>query len=144
MQVCKSGITNARKIWLTRHGESQYNQAALIGGDSLLSTTGEQYAHYLPEVLISRMPKVGRMSKSMLNVLPVVLDAGLAAALCITISIYMSNIQQHPAAKQTLDQCHARPTATSLPGLAVSADVAPLPPILTPPLTRLSTPTHEI
>lgn len=57
-QVCKSGITNARKIWLTRHGESQYNQLALIGGDSGLSTNGDQYAHTLPDVLVQRVPRV--------------------------------------------------------------------------------------
>jgi len=55
--VCKSGLTNARKIWLTRHGESQYNQLALIGGDSSLSTNGEQYANLLPDILMSRVPK---------------------------------------------------------------------------------------
>eukprot|EP01023_Acetabularia_acetabulum_P028978 TRINITY_DN2736_c0_g2_i1.p1 TRINITY_DN2736_c0_g2~~TRINITY_DN2736_c0_g2_i1.p1 ORF type:complete len:323 (-),score=34.71 TRINITY_DN2736_c0_g2_i1:42-1010(-) len=25
MQVCKAGVTHVRKIWLTRHGESEYN-----------------------------------------------------------------------------------------------------------------------
>uniref|UniRef100_A0A383W1K9 6-phosphofructo-2-kinase domain-containing protein n=1 Tax=Tetradesmus obliquus TaxID=3088 RepID=A0A383W1K9_TETOB len=57
MQVCKSGMTNARRIWLTRHGESIYNQKALIGGDSSLSPNGAAYAEVLPEVILSRLPK---------------------------------------------------------------------------------------
>jgi 6-phosphofructo-2-kinase/fructose-2,6-biphosphatase len=56
-EVCKSGMTNARKIWLTRHGESVYNQKALIGGDSPLSVNGRAYADVLPEVIMSRLPK---------------------------------------------------------------------------------------
>jgi 6-phosphofructo-2-kinase/fructose-2,6-biphosphatase len=51
-------MTNARKIWLTRHGESQYNQQGLIGGDSRLSPTGEHYAHVLPNILLERVPRV--------------------------------------------------------------------------------------
>eukprot|EP00878_Enallax_costatus_P001097 GHUV01001234.1.p1 GENE.GHUV01001234.1~~GHUV01001234.1.p1 ORF type:complete len:335 (+),score=87.84 GHUV01001234.1:377-1381(+) len=50
-------MTNARKIWLTRHGESVYNQKALIGGDSPLSVNGRAYADVLPEVIMSRLPK---------------------------------------------------------------------------------------
>jgi hypothetical protein len=51
-------MTNARRIWLTRHGESIYNQKALIGGDSSLSPNGAAYAEVLPEVILSRLPKV--------------------------------------------------------------------------------------
>jgi broad specificity phosphatase PhoE len=51
-------MTNARKIWLTRHGESEYNQQALIGGDSPLSPNGQAYAELLPDVILSRLPKV--------------------------------------------------------------------------------------
>lgn len=51
-------MTNARKIWLTRHGESVYNQQALIGGDSPLSPNGQAYSELLPEVILSRLPKV--------------------------------------------------------------------------------------
>lgn len=58
VQVCKGGMTNARKIWLTRHGESVYNQQALIGGDSPLSPNGQAYAELLPDVILSRLPKV--------------------------------------------------------------------------------------
>eukprot|EP00775_Hariotina_reticulata_P010180 gene10180-10340_t len=57
LQVCKSGMTNARKIWLTRHGESMYNQKGLIGGDSPLSSNGMAYAELLPEIILSRLPK---------------------------------------------------------------------------------------
>jgi len=51
-------MTNARKIWLTRHGESEYNQKGLIGGDSPLSSNGMAYAELLPEIILSRLPKV--------------------------------------------------------------------------------------
>jgi hypothetical protein len=39
MQVCKAGMTagQARKIWLTRHGESEYNLLGKLGGNSGLS-----------------------------------------------------------------------------------------------------------
>lgn len=33
-----------RKIWLTRHGESRYNQEGRIGGDTELSERGAEYA----------------------------------------------------------------------------------------------------
>ncbi|KAK9817958.1 hypothetical protein WJX72_004907 [[Myrmecia] bisecta] len=56
MQVCKAGVTRMRKIWLTRHGESEYNMKALIGGDSLLSPRGEVYAKVLPDALVDRVP----------------------------------------------------------------------------------------
>jgi hypothetical protein len=55
-------MTNARRIWLTRHGESIYNQKALIGGDSSLSPNGAAYAEVLPEVILSRLPKVRKRS----------------------------------------------------------------------------------
>jgi Histidine phosphatase superfamily (branch 1) len=59
-QVCKSGLGHTRKLWLTRHGESLYNQQALIGGDSDLSPNGEAYARLLPQALASRLPNVSR------------------------------------------------------------------------------------
>lgn len=36
-----------RPVWLTRHGESAYNQAERIGGDAPLTTQGEAYAKAL-------------------------------------------------------------------------------------------------
>lgn len=59
LQACEEGPIAALKIWLTRHGESQYNQKALLGGDSELSDNGNAYAEVLPEVIQSRAPKVG-------------------------------------------------------------------------------------
>ncbi|WIA42087.1 hypothetical protein OEZ86_009363 [Tetradesmus obliquus] len=58
MQVCKAGMTagQSRKIWLTRHGESCFNMAGRIGGDSGLTARGEAYARLLPDVLDSRLP----------------------------------------------------------------------------------------
>lgn len=47
-----------RKIWLSRHGESQYNTLARLGGDSPLSSRGEVYAYKLPDVLVDRVPLV--------------------------------------------------------------------------------------
>ena len=41
MQVCKSGMASTRKIWLTRHGESEMNRSGRIGGDSNLAGSGE-------------------------------------------------------------------------------------------------------
>ena len=55
-QVCRAGVGATRKIWLTRHGESKYNQKHLIGGDSDISENGELYAEALPSVLMSRQP----------------------------------------------------------------------------------------
>lgn len=40
-----------RSVWLSRHGESMYNLDGRIGGDSLLSPRGEQYAKKLPELV---------------------------------------------------------------------------------------------
>ncbi|KAG8531248.1 uncharacterized protein KY384_004606 [Bacidia gigantensis] len=40
-----------RSIWLSRHGESQYNLDGKIGGDSQLSERGELYASRLPELV---------------------------------------------------------------------------------------------
>ncbi|KAH7122311.1 fructose-2,6-bisphosphatase-like protein [Dendryphion nanum] len=37
-----------RSIWLSRHGESQYNLSGKIGGDADLSERGQAYAHALP------------------------------------------------------------------------------------------------
>ncbi len=47
-----------RKIWLTRHGESEYNQRALLGGDSSISPSGQIYARLLPDVIVDRIPLV--------------------------------------------------------------------------------------
>ena len=58
MQVCKSGIGQGRKLWLSRHGESEYNRVKLLGGDSPLSPKGEEYARLLPDFLESRLDKV--------------------------------------------------------------------------------------
>ena len=35
-QVCRAGVGRPRKIWLTRHGESQFNVLEKIGGNSAL------------------------------------------------------------------------------------------------------------
>ena len=48
--MCKAGVARVRKIWLTRHGESAYNLAGKLGGDSPLSSRGEAYAALLPDV----------------------------------------------------------------------------------------------
>lgn len=56
MQVCKAGMAQARKIWLTRHGESEYNIEGKIGGDSHISSRGEEYARQLPDLVIERLP----------------------------------------------------------------------------------------
>ncbi|KAF8899894.1 histidine phosphatase superfamily [Gymnopilus junonius] len=40
-----------RSIYLSRHGESQFNVEGKIGGDSLLSPRGKQYAEALPALI---------------------------------------------------------------------------------------------
>ncbi|KAB8234112.1 putative vacuolar morphogenesis protein AvaB [Aspergillus alliaceus] len=40
-----------RSIWLSRHGESEYNLTGKIGGDSNISHRGEAYARALPGLL---------------------------------------------------------------------------------------------
>jgi hypothetical protein len=45
-----------RPIWLTRHGESQYNVKGLIGGDSGLSDKGQLYARELAEFIEEHYP----------------------------------------------------------------------------------------
>ena len=56
MQVCKA-LGRNRRIWLTRHGESQFNVTGKIGGNSGLSPRGAAYAQLLPAVLASRVPQ---------------------------------------------------------------------------------------
>ena len=46
----------ARPIWLTRHGESVYNAAGLLGGDPDLTPDGHRYARSLAEFLDQRDP----------------------------------------------------------------------------------------
>jgi 6-phosphofructo-2-kinase/fructose-2,6-biphosphatase 2 len=40
-----------RSIWLSRHGESEFNLEGKIGGDANISSRGEQYARMLPELV---------------------------------------------------------------------------------------------
>ena len=58
VQVCKAGVARLRKIWLTRHGESEYNEMALIGGNSNLTPAGQIYARLLPDAIVDRVPLV--------------------------------------------------------------------------------------
>lgn len=52
--MCK-GLGQRRRIWLTRHGESEYNTMGKIGGNSGLSARGQVYARMLPEILMDRV-----------------------------------------------------------------------------------------
>ena len=49
-----------RKIWFSRHGESEYNMFAKIGGDSNISPQGQIYAKLLPDLLVDRVPLVSK------------------------------------------------------------------------------------
>ena len=40
-----------RSIWLSRHGESQFNVLQKLGGDALLSERGNQYSEMLPSLV---------------------------------------------------------------------------------------------
>ncbi len=57
LQVCKAGQPSIRKIFLTRHGQSEYNVRELLGGDSNISAKGEMYAVLLPAALLTRLPE---------------------------------------------------------------------------------------
>ncbi|KAL2441401.1 Fructose-2,6-bisphosphatase [Exophiala dermatitidis] len=47
-----------RSIWLSRHGESEYNLEGKIGGDANLSERGQRYAKMLPDLVRrSGLPK---------------------------------------------------------------------------------------
>ena len=46
-------ISPKRNIYLSRHGESEYNVEDRVGGNSKLSANGEMYARALPIVLDS-------------------------------------------------------------------------------------------
>ena len=56
MQVCRSGLSSNRRIWLTRHGESEYNRLGLVGGDAPLTDKGRQYATQLARALCALVP----------------------------------------------------------------------------------------
>lgn len=51
LQICRSGLTSNRRIWLTRHGESEFNRKGLIGGDAGLTEKGDKYSHALARAL---------------------------------------------------------------------------------------------
>lgn len=46
-----------RPIWLTRHGESEFNHEERIGGDSDLTAAGDNYAHLLAAWVAENIPK---------------------------------------------------------------------------------------
>ena len=47
-----------RSIFLTRHGESQYNVEGKIGGDAELSKRGKKYASALPRLIKDNIGEV--------------------------------------------------------------------------------------
>ncbi|OQS07677.1 6-phosphofructo-2-kinase/fructose-2,6-biphosphatase, partial [Thraustotheca clavata] len=51
-----------RPIWLSRHGQSMYNTQGKIGGDSLLSPHGAQYAQQLDKFIAAHYPEDTRLS----------------------------------------------------------------------------------
>ncbi|AKT37217.1 6-phosphofructo-2-kinase/fructose-2,6-bisphosphatase [Chondromyces crocatus] len=51
-----------RPIWLTRHGESLFNQQGLLGGDPDLSPRGEVYARSLAAFVRGRARELGEAS----------------------------------------------------------------------------------
>ena len=57
----------SRKIWLTRHGQSDYNLQGKIGGDSSLSPAGQAYARLLPDVIVERTPLVSVLTYPFVN-----------------------------------------------------------------------------
>ena len=69
--------TRPRPIYLTRHGQSEYNEMGKIGGDSGLSKAGQKYAEKLaeyvrqhvlsPETPITQRPSHARLWRSSLR-----------------------------------------------------------------------------
>jgi broad specificity phosphatase PhoE len=53
--------TVPRPIWLTRHGQAEYNVVGRIGGDSHLSDTGRQYAANLKRFYDQRIAPSGEV-----------------------------------------------------------------------------------
>lgn len=51
-----------RCVWLSRHGESEYNLTGQIGGDSNLSERGWRYAQKLPDLLYLSLTEEERQS----------------------------------------------------------------------------------
>lgn len=49
-----------RPIWLTRHGESQNNEQGILGGDSELSSRGQEYARSLAEFMRAKARPPGQ------------------------------------------------------------------------------------
>jgi hypothetical protein len=56
LQVCRSGLSSNRRIWLTRHGESEFNRKGFVGGDASLTDKGCQYAEALAQALCALVP----------------------------------------------------------------------------------------
>ena len=56
MQVCRSGLNANRRIWLTRHGESEYNRLGQVGGDAPLTGRGQRYSTALARALCALVP----------------------------------------------------------------------------------------
>ena len=54
--MCRSGLSSNRRIWLTRHGESEYNRRGLVGGDAPLTDKGRLYALALARALCALVP----------------------------------------------------------------------------------------
>lgn len=57
-----------RKIWFSRHGESEYNMFAKIGGDSNISPQGQVYAKLLPDLMVERVPLVSSYNSCKLQI----------------------------------------------------------------------------
>lgn len=55
VQYSMSLSVKPKNVWISRHGESEYNLSGRIGGDSDLSTRGFTYAKQLPGLLLSTM-----------------------------------------------------------------------------------------
>lgn len=53
-----------RPIWLSRHGQSEYNVGGKIGGDSPLSPSGVQYADQLDRFIEAHYPSEGSQTLS--------------------------------------------------------------------------------
>jgi 6-phosphofructo-2-kinase/fructose-2,6-biphosphatase 2 len=48
-------VRSKRRVWLCRHGESEYNVRGILGGDSCLSERGKQFSHRLNDYILTKV-----------------------------------------------------------------------------------------
>ena len=147
MQVCKSGVARLRKIWLTRHGESEYNEAALIGGNSNLTPSGQIYARLLPDVIVDRVPLVRPpatcicsvgLGKSQCHAQALIFLEGRVPRACVSNADAGGRDDAGVCVDQHAQEDHPDRRAAALPEVAVEGALRLLTYPLAPTLTHMA------